>query len=391
MPVFENSEYESRIAKVKQRMAAQGIDVLLATHPANMNYLTGYDGWSFYVHQLVALSQDADQPIWIGREMDARGAQLTAFIKDENIRPYTDEYVDATDKHCMHFVADVLKELGWNKGNVGVEMDAYYFTARAYVELVEKLPEANIVDAHPLVNWVRIVKSPAEVELMRAAGKIVERAMQVGIDTIEPGVRECDAIAKIYEAQISGTPEFWGDYAAAVPQAMTGIKTTAAHLTWTGEHYGPDSSTNLELGGCHKRYHSALARTLYLGDPPEKLIDLAKVTAEGQEAGLEAARAGNTCHDIEAAWRAVITRAGYEKRSRIGYSIGINYPPNWGEHTASLREGDMTVLAPNMCFHMIMGMWMKDIGFYLSETFRITEDGAPEAFADVPRQLFVKN
>ena len=92
---------------------------------------------------------------------------------------------------------------------------------------------------------------------------------------------------------------------------------------------------------------------------------------------------------MEAAWRRVITWAGYEKRSRIGYSIGLNYPPDWGEQSASLRAGDTTVLEPNMCFHLMLGMWMEGWGFELSETFRVSE-GEPEVLTDFPRELLAK-
>ena len=390
MARFETREYLDRIGKVKGRMSEAGIETLFVTHPANMHYLTGYDGWSFYVHQGVVVNVDDEEPLWIGRGMDEAGAKHTVFMGDDRLHAYADDYVDATDKHCMHFMAGVLDERGWSKGAIGVEMDAYYFTARAYVELLDKLPNAKLVDAGPLVNWVRIVKSPVEIEHMRAAGKIVTRAMQVGIESVAPGVRECDAIADIVQAQIQGTAELWGDYTAVVPQAPSGAKSSAPHLTWTGDKYEPNTVTNLELAGCYHHYHSALARSVYLGTPPKQLADLAAATTDGLEAALDTARAGRTCQDVEAAWRAVITRAGFEKDSRIGYSIGLGYPPNWGEHTASLRQGDETVLEPNMCFHMIMGMHMDDFGFELSETFRVTGEGAPETFADVSRQLFTK-
>ena len=85
MAVFPREEYRRRIAAVQERMAAAGIDVLLASHPANMNYLSGYDGWSFYVHQLVALSLHDDEPIWAGREMDAAGARLTVFMGESQL------------------------------------------------------------------------------------------------------------------------------------------------------------------------------------------------------------------------------------------------------------------------------------------------------------------
>src|SRR6266513_6531501 len=75
--------------------------------------------------------------------------------------------------------------------------------------------------------------------------------------------------------------------------------------------------------------------------------------------------------------------------SDLGYSIGVNYPPNWADHTASLRENDTTVMEPNMTFHLMLGMWMEGWGFELSDTFRVTETGH-EVLADFPRQLFVK-
>ena len=86
---------------------------------------------------------------------------------------------------------------------------------------------------------------------------------------------------------------------------------------------------------------------------------------------------------------AVIRAAGYEKSSRIGYSIGLNYPPDWGEQSASLRPGDTTQLAPNMCFHIMLGMWMDGWGYELSETVRVTKSGV-EVLTQFPRQLFVK-
>ena len=74
-------------------METEDIDVLFISQPANMNYLTGYDGWSFYVHQGVIVSLDKKEPIWVGRAMDANGAKITTFLKDEDIKGYPDDYV----------------------------------------------------------------------------------------------------------------------------------------------------------------------------------------------------------------------------------------------------------------------------------------------------------
>lgn len=390
MAIFTIEEYHSRIAKTKERMAAAGMDVLIVADPANMNYLTGYDGWSFYVPQVVVVALDDDQPLWIGRGMDANGARQTTFLGEDHISGYPDHYVQNPVMHPMEFVAEALNARGWAGGRIGTELDAYYYTARCQQELTQHLPGATFVDGNLLVNWVRLVKSPQEIAYMFQAGKIMEKVMQTAIDAVAPGVRECDAVARIYQAQISGTDEFGGDYTSFVPMMPSGEKTATPHLTWTDDPYGNELAVNLELGACRHRYHCPMARTLYLGRrPPEKLANTAEVVVQGLNTTLEGIRPGITCEDVELIWRRHIAKAGLEKESRIGYAMGLNYPPDWGEHTASLRPGDKTILAPNMTFHMILGMWMDNWGFECSESFRVTENGC-ETFADFPRKLFVK-
>lgn len=389
MSLFTKEEYLERIRQTKERMIDAGIDVLIVSDPANMNYLTGYDGWSFYVPQYVLVDLEKGTPLWIGRGMDVAGARHTTFLEEDDIIGYPDDYVQNPVKHPMNFVADEIKRRRWETRAIGVEMDAYYFTARGFLALQEDLPQADLKDANLFVSWVRLVKSDAEINYMRQAGKISEKVMQTALDHLSPGVRECDAVAAVYKAQMSGTPEFGGDYPAIVPMMPTGEKTSAPHLTWTDEPYKNNQAVNLELAACCHRYHSPLARTAYLGkNPPEKLQSLAEHTVEGLNLTLESIKPGMRCEEVEMVWREHIAKAGLEKESRIGYAMGLNYPPDWGEHTASLRPGDKTVLAPNMTFHMILGMWMDNYGFECSESFRVTETGC-ETFADFPRKLFV--
>jgi Xaa-Pro dipeptidase len=370
-------------------MAEAGVEVLLATNPANMCYLTGYDGWSFYVHQLVVVPIEDEAPIWVGRGMDANAARVTTYLKPENIHGYPDDYVQSTAKHPMDYVADLLKEKGWEARAIGVEMDSYYFTAACYQSLTRNLPNARFTDASTLVNWVRIIKSPQEIDYMSRAARIIEKTMAVGIDMVRPGVRQCDAAAAIYQAQIAGTEDFGGDYTSLVPMLPSGVGTSTPHLTWSDAPFAEGEATILELAGCHRRYHCPMARTVHLGKPPRKLADTAKVVVEGLNTALDAVKPGVTCEEVEAAWRNSIARHGIVKDSRIGYSTGLNYPPDWGESTLSLRPGDKTQLRPDMTLHMIPGVWMDDWGIEISECFRVTETGA-QRFAEVSQDLVVK-
>ena len=338
MPPFARSEYEARVARVKARMGAAGIEVLLCSSPGNMNWLTGYDGWSFYVHQFVAVALDAEEPMWLGRGIDLAGARHTVWLSGDNIRGYGDEHLQARDNHPVKFVAGVFAERGWDARRIGVEMDDFYFTGLALDELRKALPDARIIDADFLVDWARIVKSPAEIAYMREASRIVEAVTQVAIETIAPGVRQCDAVAKVYEAQISGTPEFGGTTRPPPPRCRRARPRAAPHLTWTEAPYEAGQAVNMELGGCRHRYHSAMCRTVQLGTPPQKLVDLATLVVEGFHVALEAIRPGAECQAVEAAWRRVIARAGLEKPTRMGYSIGLNYPPDWAPDDARLEH-----------------------------------------------------
>lgn len=387
---FGIAEFHDRLTRTKNSMDDRGIDILVAADPANMNYLTGYDGWSFYTPQVVIVANDHDQPVCIVRQMDVNGGRVTTYLDDDNMIGYPDTYVQSTERHPMDWIAEEMTRRGMDKGVIGVEMDAYYYTAASHAALVQGLPNATFVDATSLVNWVRVIKSPQEIEYMRRAARIVERTMQVAYDTIEPGVRQCDAAAAIYHAEISGTPAFGGDYTSLVPMLPTGVGTSTPHLTWTDQPFVSGEATILELAGAHRHYHCPMARTMHLGQPPQKLLDTCDIVMEGVAAALETVKPGATCEEVEASWRQSIAKHGLAKDSRLGYSTGVNYPPDWGEHTLSLRPGDKTVLQTNMTIHLIAGIWMDDWGIEISECFRVSEDRC-ENLCEFPQPLYVKN
>ena len=387
---FSRSEYDRRIEKTRSAMESKGLDLIIVSDPSNMAWLTGYDGWSFYVHQCVLLALDGD-PVWFGRGQDANGAKRTCFMAEADLIGYPDHYVQSTERHPMDFLADRIAERGWSTGRIGVEMDNYWFSAAAFAALQNHLPNANLSDATSLVNWQRAIKSEQELRYMRNAARIVERMHAAIYDKCEPGYRKCDLVADIYDAALrfDGKLGYGGDYPAIVPLLPSGPDASAPHLTWDDQPMKAGEGTFFEIAGVYRRYHCPLSRTLFLGKPTETFLDAEKAVLEGMEAGLAAAKAGNLCEDIANAFFAVLKRHGISKDNRTGYPIGISYPPDWGERTMSLRPGDKTVLEENMTFHFMTGLWMDDWGFEITESI-VIGNNAPECLADVPRKLFVK-
>ena len=386
---FTREEYAERLAKTRRAMERVGVDVLIVSDPSNMAWLTGYDGWSFYVHQAVIVPPQGE-PVWYGRGQDANGARRTAYLGHENIVGYADHYVQSTERHPMDFLSQVLRDRRLDGLTIGVEMDNYWFSAAAFAALQKGLPNARFVDATALVNWQRAVKSPTEIDYMRKAARIVEAMHARIFDKAEIGMRKCDLVAEIYDAGIRGVDGFGGDYPAIVPLLPSGADASAPHLTWDDRPMKANEGTFFEIAGCYHRYHCPLSRTVFLGKPTEAFRDAEKATLEGMEAGLEAAKPGKTCEDIANAFFGVLKKYGIVKDNRTGYPIGLSYPPDWGERTMSLRPGDRTVLEPGMTFHFMTGLWLEDMGLEITESILITDTGV-ECFADVPRKLFVKD
>jgi len=385
---FEQSEFAQRQAKTRSAMELAGVDLLIVYDPANMCWLTGYDGWSFYVHQCVVISSDGAL-FWYGRGIDAKGAELTTDLPLEDILPYPDEYVMSPERHPMEFLANILKQKGLDKCRIGLEKDNYYFSARAAESLYACMLEASFCDQTGLVNWQRAVKSETELTYMRRAGKVIEGVYQRVMEVAEPGMQKNELVAEILHAGVLGKDGHYGDYTSFVPLIGAGDEAAACHMTWDDKKLANDEGMFLELAGAYARYHCPCSRTLFLGTPPQKYIDIEKVIAECIENALEMFKPGVVCEEISDSFTATLKKYGYEKNNRVGYPIGLSYPPDWGERTMSLRSSDKTVLEENMTFHFMPAIWFDDWGFEMTESIRVGQNGG-ECLSNVPRQLLIK-
>jgi Xaa-Pro dipeptidase/ectoine hydrolase len=387
---FSKAEYKDRLKKVQKSMQDKGIELLISQDTANMNYLTGYDAWSFYYAQCVLVHVNAEEPICFVRAQDAGGAYIKTYLQDENIIKYDEKYIHTWPSHPYDYLVEIIKQKKWDKLKIGLEMDSHYFTAYCYEKIKSGLPNAKLKDSERLVNWVRLIKSNAEIKLMKSAAQISEKGMKTAIESINPGVRQCDAVAEIQKTLFNGTTEFGGEYSSIATLLPTGKGTSASHLTATQDKFVSGEATIIELSGTYKRYHAPMARTVLLGKPNQKKIDAMKATNEALEAGISVTKPGNTANDVAQKFWSVLDKYNIKKESRTGYSIGIGYPPDWGEHTLNISKHDKTILQPNVTFHMIAVMQFGDWGVEASEAIRVTENGS-ELFCNMSKELYIKS
>lgn len=383
------AELDSRLEGVRARMRNSELGGLIVADPANIHYLSGYNAWSFYTPQILFVPLEGD-PVLAMREMDALGAHRTAVKYSREVLGYPEPLVHHPDVHPMEWVAQRLRDLGYARTmRVGFEGDAHFFAVRSYLSFVKEIPEWELVESKELVNWTRLVKSEAEITLMRCAGAIASEAMRSAVAAIEEGLPLNSIAAEVMEAQTRGVGPIDGDYPAIVPMFPLGESAGTPHLTWDGTPISREGIVSVELAGVYRRYHAPLARSVILGPPSKNLDRVAGATVEGLNAALEQLKPGNTPEDLADAWNAVMKRNGLSKNSRLGYSIGIGYPPDWGERTVSIRTGDETVFEENMTFHMIAGMWNERDSFEVSESVRVAAQGV-EILTNSPRELIVK-
>ena len=91
--IFEQNEYIERLNKTKKSMQKKGIDLLISQDTANINYLTGYDAWSFYYAQCAIVHINHNEPLLFVRDQDSGGAYIKSYIKDENVIVYDEKYI----------------------------------------------------------------------------------------------------------------------------------------------------------------------------------------------------------------------------------------------------------------------------------------------------------
>ena len=213
--------------------------------------------------------------------------------------------------------------------------------------------------------------------------------MNNALDKVKPGMPQSEIMANVYHDQVLGIDGKFGDYTGLCPLIQVGEGTSTPHLTWSSEGLPDSGLVVMELGSARRHYNVPVTRTIHIGEPPSEIEKLADVIIEGGNLALEKAKPGATCEEVEAIFQKTIKRHEYQKNSRVGYSIGLNFPPDWGERTASLRAGDTTVLQEGMCFHFQSGVWLSEYGAAISEPFVVTATGG-ERLCNVARELILK-
>lgn len=380
---FPFAEYQRRIDELRQRMADRLMDAVIITDPENLMYLTDYQttGYSFFQALVVPLE---NEPFMITRMMEESNVIERTWV--EQTRPYSDT------GDAVQMLVESLREFGLSKKVLGYERNSYFLPAYHQDQIHTTFSDGRLMDCFGIVEEGRATKSEFEIDIMRKSAVAAKAGMLAGLEAVKAGVTENEIGAAISEAMFKAG----GETPAVMPYVTSGPRTMIGHATWEGRTVQPGEHVFLEVGGCFRRYHTALMRTAICGDINDAMLQAQETMKHALQKVREELRPGLTVSDVDNLVRLIITenQVGAKLITRSGYSIGIAFPPSWDEgYIISLKQGDSRVLQPGMTFHIIPWMWgvEGDKTCGISDTFYITSDGCDSFFKDVDQNFVVKS
>jgi len=357
-------ERQARQEKARSLMEANDLDAILLMEGTSLNYFTGIRWWggermfamvlpakgtAFYVCPAFEEGRAREQ---IAQAPEGAQADVRIWQEDEN--PY-------------QRIGQGFKDHGMLTGKIGIE-ETVHFVFREGLE--KAAPQAKLLSATPVTAGCRMIKSPAELELMRLANHVTLTAYEAVYHGLHDGITQVEV----------------GNWIEAAHQKL-GFKGEA--LVEVGEFSAfPHGSTQPQViregvpvlvdGGCKvEGYDSDITRMLVLGSAPDKVKKVFDIVHRAQSAALAAARPGVECSAVDAAARKTITDAGYGPdykffTHRVGHGIGMD-----GHEWPYLVRGNGTKLVPNMTFSDEPGIYIRgEFGVRLEDDMHITENGA---------------
>ncbi|GAV22383.1 M24 family metallopeptidase [Carboxydothermus pertinax] len=351
-----------RIEKLKKRLLQENVASYLITKRENVRYLSGFTGSS--------------------------GAVLITPEKNYFITDF--RYVEQAQKQCPGFIIEKHEDtifthaalLVKNHGINTLHFEGDALTFREYRELSEKADGIELQNLSEVVDELREVKDKDEVELIKKACSIADDAFSHLLKRITSGMTEKELAWELEKyMREAGAEDLAFDTIVA-----SGERGALPHGVATSKKITPGEMITLDFGAKFQGYHSDITRTIALGEPPAKMLEIYEIVLEAQEAALNALKPGAFAVDVDRVARDIIAKAGYAEYfgHGLGHGVGLNI-----HEGPRLSPKGKAVLQPGMVVTVEPGIYLPGIGgVRIEDTVLVTENGF-EVLTHSPKSLIV--
>lgn len=328
---FPDEEFATRLRRVREAMAAARVDLLYATAPESIYYLTGFQcewyqaqsGRNFPPSSGVAIHVDHDDFIHFETPSEAVLVGIGTCSRDVRIFPLESRR-DGTG-----FILRELAGAGWLKGRAALELYNYRPNpiVAAWFQSGFEGAGMEVVDGADIIRAVRKIKSSLEMEAMAEAARLADIGMAAARDAIRPGVSELE----VFGVMVAAMAKEGGEFSSILPPVMSGFRTNCLHPIASRKIIQRGDRVNVDLCGVYKRYHVNIARGFWIGEPPvaaakmhENSIKAFDIIAEMLRPNLNVCALLEAVRDHYAAY-GILEQAYWSG----GYEMGLSFPPDW--------------------------------------------------------------
>ena len=378
---FELEEFKERQTRVRAEMETKGIDLLLVLSPINVNYLIGCRAKGYQELQVLFFTLEKGPLTYLARLPEVPEAKALSLAED--VRGWGGN----KQEEAMDVVKQILEEKGYLKRRIGIEVPQYYLHPHDYLKFKEILGDALVTEPTNLIQDLKTVKSPAEIEYMRKAAGMADAGMQTAVDSIGEGKTELEVAAEVHRTIMA----LGSDAPSSPMNFCTGERSCFAHGAPTERKLREGDFMHIQFGPSYKRYSATIGRQLCLGQPTPRMKEVYQLVRDATDAAIAEIKGGVPGIRAHEAAKKVITGAGMEQHRlhMTGYVVGPAFPPSFVDALV-MDEGVEAILKPGMVVTVEPPLFgLKDkIGGRLIENVLVTETGG-EVLSKFTRDLIV--
>ncbi|MGN7941348.1 M24 family metallopeptidase [Virgibacillus sp. 6R] len=351
-----------KLDKIRNRFKELSIDGLLITSEYNRRYMTGFTGTS----GIALISEDKAVFMTDFRYTEQAAKQVKEYEIVQHTGPLSEE------------VAQLVSKLGIKK--LGFEQD--HLTYQEYSNYKKVLNSVEFIPVSGAVEKLRLIKSPAEIKILKEAAEIADAAYKHILTFVKPGVREID---------VSNELEFFMRKNGAVSSSFdiivaSGYRSALPHGVASEKEIEKGDFVTLDFGAYYKGYCSDITRTFAVGQPSDELKKIYSIVLEAQLRGMNGIKPGMTGKEADALTRDYISEHGYGEY--FGHSTGHGLGMEVHEGPALSYRSD-TILQPGMVVTVEPGIYIPELGGVRIEDDTVITENGNESLTHSSKELII--